>query len=223
MNTIYLLCENEDGKDGVYIGEAENVYARLNQHIQDYNSGKEEYYWNKCLVLQGSDLNKTYIRYLEDRFVSKAREIDKLEVLTKNTFRNTVIDNEDIDWLEEFIEDSISLISTLGYTFLENNNPKVLDNDYLYCCDAKGYLSKGGFTVTKDSKVNPISNDFKERGYNYFMERLELESDGVIVNDTFTKDYEFPSPTCACAVVLGHTAKGLHNWKDKDRICLKGK
>ena len=106
---------------------------------------------------------------------------------------------------------------------MEKNSPKVLDIDYLYCGNAKGYLSKGGFTVAKDSKVNPISSDFKERGYKYFMERLGLESDGVIVNDTFTKDHEFPSPTYACAVVLGHTAKGLHNWKDKDGICLKDK
>ena len=42
----FLFCkaENED-KDAVYIGEAENIKARLVQHLRDASSGNEEYLW----------------------------------------------------------------------------------------------------------------------------------------------------------------------------------
>lgn len=35
----------DDGSDSVYIGEAENVKERLIQHLRDYQSEKEKYYW----------------------------------------------------------------------------------------------------------------------------------------------------------------------------------
>lgn len=47
----FLFCEEEDGTPAVYIGEAENVQERLIQHIRDYNSGKETYYWNTAVIL----------------------------------------------------------------------------------------------------------------------------------------------------------------------------
>lgn len=36
----FLLCQEDDGTDSVYIGEAENIYERLIQHISDYKTGK---------------------------------------------------------------------------------------------------------------------------------------------------------------------------------------
>ena len=42
----FLFCQEEDGDASVYIGEAENVLERLNQHLRDYQTGKEKYYWN---------------------------------------------------------------------------------------------------------------------------------------------------------------------------------
>ena len=36
----FLFCQEEDGDASVYIGEAENVLERLNQHLRDYQTGK---------------------------------------------------------------------------------------------------------------------------------------------------------------------------------------
>ena len=36
----FLFCQEDDGSDSVYIGEAENVQKRLIQHLNDYNAGK---------------------------------------------------------------------------------------------------------------------------------------------------------------------------------------
>lgn len=47
MAGVYvLLCtDTEDGQDAVYIGEAENLRKRINQHLLDYRSGRDVFYW----------------------------------------------------------------------------------------------------------------------------------------------------------------------------------
>ena len=41
----FLFCKEDAGTDSVYIGEAENVKERLLQHLRDYQTEKEKYYW----------------------------------------------------------------------------------------------------------------------------------------------------------------------------------
>ena len=67
VGVYFLICQEDDGTDSVYIGEAENVLDRLSQHLRDYQSGKEKYYWNTAVIFVGRDLNKALIRYLENR------------------------------------------------------------------------------------------------------------------------------------------------------------
>ncbi len=87
----FLFCKEDDGSDSVYIGEVENIKERLVQHLRDYQSEKETYYWINAVVFIGRDLNKALIRYLENRFVEIARASKRYLVLTKNTYRNTVM------------------------------------------------------------------------------------------------------------------------------------
>jgi len=53
----FLFCKEDSDIDSVYIGEAENVLDRLNQHLRDYNSDKEKYYWNSAVVFTGFQIN----------------------------------------------------------------------------------------------------------------------------------------------------------------------
>lgn len=114
----FLFCKEDDGSDSVYIGEAENVKDRLVQHIRDYTSEKEKYYWNTAVIFIGRDLNKALIRYLENRFVEIARNCKRYTVLTKNTYRNTVMKESQIAVMEEFVDNVKILINTLGTKFL---------------------------------------------------------------------------------------------------------
>ena len=72
------FCQEDDGTDSVYIGEAENVLNRLTQHLQDFQTGKEKYYWNTAVIFVGRDLNKALIRYLENRFAEIAKACSRL-------------------------------------------------------------------------------------------------------------------------------------------------
>mgnify|MGYP003211382743 CR=1 FL=1 len=91
------------------------------------------------MIFVGRDLNKALIRYLENRFVEIARECGRYAVLTKNTYKNTVMKESQI------------LINTLGYKVLVPAPKATDDTVYLYCkgsgASATGFVSIGGFTV----------------------------------------------------------------------------
>lgn len=147
----FLICQEDDGTDSVYIGEAENVQDRLVQHLREYQSGKEKYYQNTAVIFVGRDLNKALIRYLENRFVEIARECGRYAVLTKNTYKNTVMKESQIASMEEFIDNVKILINTLGYKVLVPAPKATDDTVYLYCkgsgASATGFVSIGASCI----------------------------------------------------------------------------
>ena len=222
----FLFCKENNGNDSVYIGEAENVLDRLNQHLRDYNSDKEKYYWNTAVIFIGTDLNKALIRYLENRFVDIARDCGRYQVLTKNTYKNTVMKESQIASMEEFIDNVKIIINTLGYKVLEPISHVDESTIYLYCKgsggSAKGFVSSGGFTVLKGSKISDhIVSSFEMRGKTYFNLRNNLIEDHIIVDGAFVKDYEFNAPSAASAVILGRTSNGNVDWKSEEGKMLK--
>ena len=174
----------------------------------------------------GRDLNKALIRYLENRFVEIAKECGRYTVLTKNTYKNTVLKEAQIASMEEFIDNVKILINTLGYKVLVPV-PKANDETiYLYCkgsgASAKGFVSAGGFTVLEGSTVSDHTvPSLETKGKSYYNLRNALIKDGTISDRVFTRDYEFKAPSAASAVILGHTSNGNVDWKTADGTKLK--
>ena len=223
---VYLLfCQDDDGSSSVYIGEAENIIVRLRQHLQEYKAGKEKFYWNTAVIFIGRDLNKALIRYIEDKLVKSARECGRYRVLTKNTY-DTSIKESLVATMEEFIDNIKILISTMNYNVFVPVPKAEDDTQYFFCnsskseAAAKGFVSPGGFTVLKGSKVSERIYPVFE-GHNYHKLRLQLENDGVISDGIFQRDYEFNSPSAASAVVLGRSSNGNVEWRTKDSVKLK--
>lgn len=216
----FLLCDESDGSYSIYVGEAENVKERLIIHMNDYNSEKEKYYWANALIFVGNDLNKTLIRYLENRL----NNIINKNKLTKNTYKNTVIKESQIASMEEFIDNIKILVKAFGYDFLDEIKKPESKEEYL-CCKgsgafATGFLSSNGFTVLKDSIISDhISDSFKLT--NLFKNRNELIEKGVIANRKFMKDYEFSSPSRASSIILGRSSNGNLDWINENKISLK--
>ena len=226
VGVYFLICQEDDGTDSVYIGEAENVLDRLVQHLRDYQSGREKYYWNTAVIFVGRDLNKALIRYLENRLVEIAKDCGRYAILTKNTYKNTVLKEAQIASMEEFIDNVKILINTLGYKVLMPVPKATDDTVYLYCkgsgASAKGFVSAGGSTVTKGSLVSDHTvPSFEMRGKNYYNLRKALIRDGVIEERAFSRDYEFNAPSAASAVILGRTSNGKDDWKTSDGVKLK--
>lgn len=217
----FLFCEN----NSVYIGEAENVKDRLIQHINDNKSGKEKYYWATAVCFVSDHLDKALIRYLENKLVDMARINGTYQVLTKNTYKKTVLKESQIASMDEFISNIQILIKTLGYSIIDAKEVNA-DDIYFYCkgsnADAKGYQSSNGFTVVKGSKVSDhIVDSFKTNVVSYYKLREEFESNGMICDSIMQKDYEFSSPSQASSIILGRPSNGNDDWKTKDGTKLK--
>ena len=236
----FLFSETQEGNKAVYIGEAGNLKNRLLQHIDDYNKNKEEFYWNIVVVFSGKVLDRTRIRYLENKLVDIAKKIAVYKVLTKNTYKNEMISESVRAEMDEFIDNIKIIINTLGFNFLEevgaftkeisnSNNSNTKNLIKLYCKDkkdknisAEGFIDVNGFIVLKDSHISHnIKDSFEEGQPGYFKLRKKLEKNGIINNYTFTKDTLFFSPSAAAAVILGRNANGKKEWKNNEGIALK--
>ena len=225
----FLFCKEDDGSDSVYSGEAENVKERLVQHLRDYQSEKEKYYWNTAVIFIGRDLNKALIRYLENRFVEIARNCKRYIVLTKNTYHNTVMKESQVAVMEEFVDNVKILINALGYKVLEpllqaSNDEKTSDEEELFInignTSAMGMVTTEGFVVLKGSVVNEKTS---AKSLTVGMKRLreKIFAEGKVDNLVTTEDILFSSSSAAADFVFGYSASGPRTWKTKDGRTLK--
>lgn len=225
----FLFCKEDDGSDSVYIGEAENVQERLKQHVRDYQSEKETYYWNTAVIFVGRDLNKAMIRYLENQFVQIARESKRYLVLTKNTYQNTVLKDSQKAVMEEFIDNVKTLINALGYKVLEPlvqadlPSSKIDDDEVLYITNgsvnARGMVTSEGFVVLSGTTVNETTAQSLSPGM--LKLRKDLLDSTKVENLTTIEDILFSSSSAAADFVLGYSASGPRSWKAKNGRTLK--
>lgn len=193
----FLFCKEDDGSDSVYIGEAENVKERLVQHLRDYQSEKEKYYWTTAAIFIGRDLNKALIRYLENRFVEIARACKRYTVLTKNTYKNTVSDvgeHSDTEDLSLHLERTIKGLGKV---------------------EADGVRTSEGFVVLQGSRIAVEDDDTIPVVLKQQRRKVSV-IDGVLQEDVL-----FSSPSYAAMFVIGKSANGLISWKDETGRSLK--
>ncbi len=219
----FLLCEDEATNEAaVYIGESEEVPARLKRHIQDYKSGVEKFYWHTAVVFTGKDLHKTNIRFIENELVQTVKGLGH-KVLTERTFQHTIIKRTQKATALEFIDHLKILMQALGFPILKEIGQKQSDAAYLSCKvgegQANGYVSSGGFVVLKNSAVSEAIAGSLSKGYTAIREKLI--ANGTISDGVFQRDYEFRSPSAAASIVKGCMTSGNEAWKNKDGVKLK--
>ena len=222
---VYFLFGNNDsdGKGIVYIGEAEDVLARLKQH--DAPNGKD--FWNECIVFISKDnrLNKAHIKYLEHRCYMLAREANRYMIENSTIPADASITEAEQAEMDEFLYYIRMINNVLGHKVLE---PVVSDvetveaeksNEVLYISAARGANARGmqtseGFVVLKGSHI--ADSVTKACPQNICRLRDRLTQDGTVdVNWTFTDNKIFSSPSTAASIVMGRSANGLTEWRNK--------
>lgn len=225
----FLFCKEDDGSDSVYIGEAENIKERLVQHLRDYQSEKETYYWSTAVIFIGRDINKALIRYLENRFVEVARTSKRYLVLTKNTYRNTVMKESQVAVMEEFVDNVKILINALGYKVLEpfaqmDASTTSVDDELLYIksgsVNATGKVTTEGFVVFAGATVNE-KMALKSLSPGMLKQRKKLFDSSKVKNLITTEDILFSSSSAAADFILGYSVSEPKTWKTKDGKSLK--
>ena len=230
--TVYLLFgkpETSTDKAKVYIGEAENAYSRLVNHVS------EKEFWNEAVVFISKDenLNKAHIKYLESRLFEIANTAFRYEIQNTNIPTKSSISESDQAEMEEFIEYIKILINTMGFKVFEplikqdlvnNDNEEKLYIKAARGADAKGKRTSDGFVVFRNSEIaNDTVESYREKGLNKLRDELIENKIIVKVEDKliFKSDYLFSSPSAAAMVIMGRSANGLLEWKDSSGKVLR--
>ena len=215
---VYFLIGEKDeiGKPLVYIGESEALLTRLNEH----NKNKD--FWNLaiCFVSEKNNLNRAHIKYLENYACEQAITINKCALENNNTPPKPQLTNQDRDFTLRFFDELKIIIATLGYPIFEQT--KLTKRNKYHCrgkdADAMGEYTEEGFIVVKGSKSNVKEVISIQKSVSIF--RTNLVERGILKEENgvyiFQDDFTFSSPSTAAAVVLGRSANGWTEWKDKD-------
>jgi hypothetical protein len=224
---VYLLFgKDEEGKDLVYIGEAESILKRLNQHLNQKD------FWHETIIFISKDenLNKAHVKYLENRLHNIAHSAKRYKVENSIIPTQSSISESDRSEMEEFIENIKMLVNTLGHkVFDEKREIKLKEvTDIFYLKGARGAEAIGeptsdGFVAYKGSKAtSSITNSMN---FNLIKLREKLTYDAIFIDKVefleFSEDFLFSSPSAAAAIVMGRSANGLTEWKLKSGKTLK--
>ena len=224
---VYLLFgKDDDGKDQVYIGEAESILKRLNQQLNQKD------FWNETIVFISKDenLNKAHIKYLENRLHDIAIVANRFKIENSIIPTQSSISESDRAEMEEFIENVKMLVNTLGHKVFEEKRefkPKQKQETFIIRAargaDGQGVPTSDGFVVLKGSKAAGIT--VASMTQNFVNRRQKLIEDGILVANgefyEFSDDHIFSSPSTAASMVMGRNANGLTEWKQKDGKTLK--
>lgn len=212
----------------VYIGEAENIRARLKQHLSDPNKDFKELIF---FVSKDELLTKTQIRYLESRLVQIALEAKTAQIDNGNSPSLPTLHEADISDMEYFLEQIKLILPVMGFKFLisstvspnselESKNKDEVHETYFIKTKTfkatmietdQGYIVAKGSEAKKD--LSPSCTDTYRN-----MRRKLIETKIMIDNRDkliFAEDAVFNSPSAASNMVLGRNSNGFTEWVTK--------
>lgn len=222
---VYFLFGRDDDTDAeqVYIGEAENIFSRIKQHLV------EKDFWTECVVFISKDnnLNKAHIKYLENHLYMIAKKSKRYEIMNSNVPTESSISEMDSAEMDEFIDNMGLILRVLGYKILEpsvvgvkNNNIPLLYLQERSGANACGKPNSEGFVIFKDSVI--AQNVTSSLSQSVIMKRQNLIEKKIINEQyVFTQDWQFSSPSLAAEIVVGYSTNGRTAWKDKKGLSLK--
>lgn len=239
---VYFLFGSSDqtGENVVYVGQAgarkngEGILFRLQEHKR--NPDKD--YWTEAVVFTTSNnsFGPTEISYLENRFCNLATTAKRYFVKNGNDPTSGHITEEKESELEEFIDNAIIVMGTLGHRIFD----QLIETKQAYVeateTDDRGLLlflkrktkksgqvieaqckrTREGFVVLKGSHIDTIDSDSIPTGIKISRAKAPIDDAGILQEDVL-----FNSPSYAAAFVIGGHANGLTEWKTADGRSLK--
>jgi hypothetical protein len=228
---VYLLLGEDGNGPLAYIGEGEDISARIKSH----DTAKD--WWTTAVLITtaGNNLNKAHVKYLESRLVEEARSIGKVALENGNTPPRSSLSEAACANMENFLEYILMVLPALRIdSFLAHTRPQkkplpvggrdeeetapVFELRTLkHGIEATARLENGEFVVQADSKasLNWRGKGTEETGYARLF--IELRKTGVLIEQNglclFTEHTAFRSPSAAAAVVNGRPANGTVEWK----------
>ena len=229
-SSLYFLIGEQDQSDlpQIYIGETDKFRERIKQHE------KNKDWWNDVVIFFNPDgsLTTTGSKYLESICIDRIGAMGHCTLDNGNSPAKKKILLEESSGLESFYQNILTILPLLGYNIAVSEDAGTNDQleDTLFYCtrkgvDARGELRKDGkMKVFKGSTgVENVTPSFSDHAYSKLRDELIkigklTEKDGQYM---LKDNYVFSSPSAAAAVLLGNSANGKLEWKNKDGVSIK--
>ncbi len=236
---VYMLLGDRDGEPLAYIGEGEDIGARIRQH-----DVKKEWWTSAVLVTASANkLNKAHVRYLEARLISHAKSIGHtpLDNLTAPVL--PILSEADIAKMEAFLENLLIVLPAVRVDmFIQRarsartvtsatpvraltspqevgvGGTRFVLESRKHGLRASAVLTDGEFVVEAGSMSRLEWTGLDHHTYASLY--AELRRSGVLMEEgvhcVFTQDYAFRSPSAAAAAVNGRASNGQLDWRTAD-------
>lgn len=232
---VYFLFGTDDstGSPLVYVGQAvhrQNGEGLLNRLIEHRRSKD---YWTHavCLTTTDDTLGPTDISFLENRFVTIAKEAGRYEV-KNNVVPNIGNTSEETECaLEEYIDFAkILMAGAIGEKVFmpllteaaPSSDPNPAPSTPLFCTrketNAVGFRTADGFVVKSGAMISPkmaaSCPDYTKKLREQYKEKIDA-------GFRTTEDILFTSPSSAASFVCGGSVNGNEVWKTESGVPLK--
>lgn len=235
---VYLLLGDREGEPLAYVGEGEDIGARIRQH-----DVHKEWWTSAVLVTAAANkLNKAHVRYLESKLIGHAKAIGHTPLDNQTTPGLPSLSEADIAKMEAFLENLLIVLPAVRVDmFIKRTRParlpspptssQVAPDSALspsftrfaletrkHGLRASAVLIDGEFVIEAGS-MSKLRWTGPEH-HTYAGLYAELRRSGVLTEQgstcVFTQNYAFRSPSAAAAVVNGRPANGQVEWRTDD-------
>jgi hypothetical protein len=224
---VYAIVgpDAKTGVDRVYVGEADEVFARLKAHDKD----DEKDFWTRAVTITSKDFNltKAHGRYLESRLIELALAAKRASVTNGNSPAIKTLPESDVADMDYFLDQIKLILPVLGFDFLRppatGEHPSDAAKSPTLRMSEVGIMASakeidGSFVVLKGSTARRVGSPSWD---SYINLRDGLVAQGQLLPHgqnlfEFSADVEFSSPSAAAAVVAAANRNGRITWKLED-------
>ncbi len=227
---VYILLGDAEGQPQAYIGEAEDLRARIRGHV-----AKKDWWETAVLITSAADnLHKAHVKYLESRLVELALETKQIPLENGNVPTRSSLSESGVANMEGFLDALMMVLPAIQVDMFVNKAKKeaishqkeVKANTPIFelkssrlGLSAMAELREGEMIVKAGSITRGSWVGDKGPKTHYFTLFDKLVESGVLETKGdhayFTQDYAFSSPSAAGAIVNGRSTSGRREWKLK--------
>jgi hypothetical protein len=231
---VYLLIGELDGEPRAYVGEGEDISARIRSH-----DVRKEWWTSAVLITAAANkLNKAHVRYLEARLIAEARSVGRVPLENGTNPVPATLSEADVAKMEAFLENLFVVLPAVRVDmFIQRARPASIPSTQRAAplpiqLQTRSQASEEGFTLQlkrEKFRADAILNSDGEfvvlegsqaralQGPSPYAELYrELLRASVIVPDgdgyRFARSYAFKSPSAAASVALGRSSNGTTAW-----------
>lgn len=236
---VYLLLGEQEGEPRAYVGEGEDIAARIRAH-----DVRKDWWTSAVLITTAANkLNKAHVQYLEARLIAAAKAIGRVPLDNGTNPEGPSLSEADTAKMEGFLENLFVVLPALRVDmFIQRARPSAATSGSStapalasgttasvptarffmetprHGLRAFAALLDGEFVVEAGSLARRQWEGRGTEQHSYAQLHAELRRGGILVEDgdhcRFTQNYAFRAPSAAAAVVNGRPSNGTLEWKE---------